>query len=273
MEDPPQDTSLFILPFYELDLSQEDAEGRFRVAYCRARHTADTEDYTTIFNTGVGPDNRYTTREEFDSGEHFNVHLDKVADAFSNAKGVSYPTGFCALGTEDDLDAIQTNVDHNDIATFVKDERSFKRYNFKTEHYFSLDFFMTLKRSDLDFFKEKWGETRDFAATKPYILALAMGVIRDTSHHFDPSGENVTVHLQETYESAEFYKEWLPEASPYADAFFSVGEMTSGPFLNAFTMFGKPDQLALVKEHCEELGCIQYAFDDCEDVESREILV
>merc|ERR1712070_151499 len=156
--------------------------------------------------------------------------------------------------------AIRENVRSNHITTFVKDPRCFKRHQFKGDNYFSLDFFMTMKHSDLEFFVNKWGETRDFAATKPYILALAMAV-----RTFTEDG-NITVHLQETYASAADCNDWRPEAAQYADAFFTVGEIASVP--NPFAMFGTPDQLALARDHCNDLAegrglCVQYAFDRC----------
>lgn len=262
-QEPSPDKSLFIAPFYILDQSQENAEARFRDGYCSARHTADTESFTTIFNTGVGDNQVYFTREEFISGEMFNLHLINVSTAFAHAQGVSSCTGFAADGTEEDLDAIAENVAKHEMVTFVKDDRSFKRRQFKQEHYFALDYFMTLKPSDLEFFEQSWGAVRDLAATVPGILAYAMGVIRDTSGH--PFGDNVTVHLQETFLNAGVYKTWLPMAGPYVNALLSVASFTDGPFLNPVAFFGTSDQLAQVTEECAQFGCVPYTFDDCKD--------
>lgn len=259
-----QDKSLFLGPFYELlsGVEQSHAAAQFRDAYCQARHIADTEDFTKIFNTGVGDGPIYFTREEFTDGDSFNLHLNNVSEAFAHALEVARPTGFVATGTHRDLHAIRKSAKSNHMTTFLKDERSFKRQQFKGDDYFSLDFFLTMKHSDLDFFVRKWRETRDLAATKPYVLALVMGV-----RTYIEDG-NITVHCQETYASAADYKAWLPEAAPFADAFFTVAEIASAP--NPFSMFGADDQLALVRDHCNDLAdgrglCVQYTFDSCLD--------
>jgi len=260
-----QDKSLFLGPFYELlsGVEQSHAAAQFRDAYCQARHiAADTEDFTKIFNTGVGNGPIYFTREEFTDGDSFNLHLNNVSEAFADALEVARPTGFVATGTHRDLHVIRKNAKSNHMTTFVKDDRSFKRHQFKGDDYFSLDFFLTMKHSDLDFFVRKWRETRDLAATKSYVLALVMGV-----RTFIEDG-NITVHCQETYASAADYKDWLPEAAPFADAFFTVAEIASAP--NPFAMFGTADQLALVRDHCNDLAdgrglCVQYTFDRCLD--------
>jgi hypothetical protein len=258
--DPALDASLFIAPFYKVNEQEQNAETRFREAYCEARRIADTESFTHIFNTGAATQPRsdagvYFTREEFPDGEAFNQHIENVAGAFANALGVASPTGFSALGAQADLDAIVSFTEKNAVMTFLKDPRSFKRHQFKQDHYFALDFFMTLRDpTDLPFFEKTWGETRDFAATFPNILAFAMGVHK-------ASDGAITVQLQETYENADAYKAWLPQASKYADGLFSVAAFAMHP--NPFAMTGTSAELELVKEHCQELGCVQYAFDDC----------
>merc|ERR1719263_96070 len=156
------------------------------------------------------------------------------------------------------------------MTTFVKDERSFKRHQFKEDHYFSLDCFLKMRESDLEFFVNKWGETRDFATTHPGVMAFAMGV-----RTYAEDG-NITVHFQETFANSTVYKNWLPEAAPYADAFFTVAEIASAP--NPFAMFGTSDQLTLVKDHCDDLAegrglCVQYTFDDCDDQTVVDVMV
>jgi len=68
------------------------------------------------------------------------------------------------------------------------------------------------------------------------------------------------------------YEEWLPRASKYADAFFSVSTLATHP--NPFAMTGTTTELERVKDHCEELGCVQYFFDDCMNISGvGEVLV
>merc|ERR1719421_2852461 len=109
LEDLAQDKSLFLGPFYELKsgVEQQHAAAQFRHAYCTARHIADTEAFTTVFNTGVGDGPIYFTREEFTDGEAFNLHLSNVSDAFAHALEVATPTGFVATGTHEDLHTIR----------------------------------------------------------------------------------------------------------------------------------------------------------------------
>jgi len=265
----PGDISLFIGPFYKLDESViaqngfDDVSGRFRVAYCIARHDADTEDFTTLFNTVVatpdGPLNpRYYTREEFEDGNSFNVHLVNVADAFANAKGVSVNTGFFAFGPQHQLDVIHENVVNNNMTTFVKDGHSFKKSQFKGDDYFSVDFFMDVPQQNLQAFTQAWRGARNAAAEHDGVLAFAMGV------HENEDG-SYKVISQESYASAAAYSDWLPIAQPHVAEILGTGAVSTEP--NPFTMSGSAEQLETVKETCDGLPftCIQYAFDTCGD--------
>jgi hypothetical protein len=258
---------LFIGPFYKLNEQESDGVARFRKAYCEARHIADTESFSHVFNTAVTSQPQsaggvYFTREEFPDGEAFNWHIENVSEVFSRALGVASATGFCALGTQVDLDAISSFTEKNNVTNFVKDPRSFKQRQFKQERYFSLDFFLTLNdATDLPFFEKAWGETRDLAATFPGILAFAMGVHK-------ASDGTITVECQETFADADAYQQWLPKAAKHADALFSVATLATHP--NPFAMVGTSAELDKVKEHCDELGCLQYAFDDCTNAKTCE---
>lgn len=187
------------------------------------------------------------------------MHIENVSDVFSRALGVASPTGFCAFGTQADLDAISSFTEKNNVTTFVKDPRSFKHRQFKQERYFALDFFLTLNATDLPFFEKAWGETRDFAAGFPDILAFAMGVHK-------ASDGTVTVQCQETFVNADAYEKWLPRAAKYADEFFSMATLATHP--NPFAMTGTAAELEQMKDHCQELSCVPYFFDDCVNVSS-----
>jgi len=51
-------------------------------------------------------------------------------------------------------------------------------------------------------------------------------------------------------------------------ALFSVATLATHP--NPFAMVGTSVELDKVKEHCDELGCLQYAFDDCTNAKTCE---
>jgi len=265
----PRDRSLFIGPFYQLNEDQieqngfDDVSGRFREAYCIARHQGDREDTTTVFNTVVAtPDGprhpQYYTREEFTDGASFNGHLDNVSDAFANARGVSDPAGFFAFGLQDDLNTIHDNVVKNNMTTFVKDRRSFKQLQFKGDDYFSVDFFLDVPRQNLESFITAWHGACD-AAFEHGVWAFAMGI------HENADGSYKAVS-QETYASAAAYLDWLPIAHPHVGAILETGTVSETP--NPFTMSGSAEQLATVADTCNGLPftCIQYTFDTCEGV-------
>jgi len=267
------DHSLFIGPFYSLNetvvgqTNFTDVSTRFRVAYCIARHQGDKESYTTVFNTGVatpdGPHHpRYWTREEFEDGNSFNVHLNNVADAFANAKGVSINTGFFAFGIQEDLDEIRENARANHMTTFVKDRLSFKKRQFKGDDYFSIDFFMDVPQHNLHAFKRAWRQNRHVAIAKDGILAYAMGV------HENEDGSYKVV-CQETYANAAVYLRDAPFHPDQQGGIMATGNFSDSP--NPFTMTGRADQLTAVKELCDSFqglsySCLQYTFDTCEGV-------